>query len=168
MNWFSLFPAISKWVRWSFIFVQVEVNFHWQGSRDFVQKVYENLLRRLCQITSVLTFSTISIQAPSFGSNTCWKICNITQTCEESETFFFNEPGLQYSEARPLSSGAVAMRWFAKINKWQLLPKWFAIGMLVLVNRDQWRTSDCGTIMRLWWEDRQCMHPVSAYLPPFP
>lgn len=121
-NWFSLFPAISKWVRWSFIFVQAEVNFHWQRSRDIVQKVYKNLLRQLHQIITVLNFSTINIHASSFSSNRYWKICNITQTCAESETFFFflNEHRLHYSKVL-LSSGAVAIRWVKKNNGWWLL-----------------------------------------------
>lgn len=157
-----LFPsAISKWVRWSFVFLQVEVNFHWQRSREIVQKVYENLLRWLCQITSVLCFSTISIQASSSSSNRCWKICNITHTCEEAQTFFCNEHRLCYSKALPLSSGAAAARWFTKIN-WQLLLKWFATGILVLASTDKWRTFHWETSVRLCWGDRQGGHPVST------
>lgn len=145
-------------------FLQVEVNFHWQRSREIVQKVYENLLRRLCQITSVFCFSIISIQASSSSSNRCWKICNITQTCEEAETFFFcNEHRLHYGKVLPLSSRAVATRWFTKIN-WQLLLKGFVAGISVQASTYKWRTFHWETSVRLCWEDREYGHPVSTNL----
>lgn len=157
-----LFPsAISKWVRWSLIFLQVEVNFHWQRSREIVQKVYENLLRRLCQITSCSVSVSLAFQPRAPALIDAERFAILPKLVKRLKLFFCNEHRLHYSKALLLRGWAAATRWF---TNWQPLLKWFVAEILVQVSTDKWRTFHWGTFVRLCWEDRQCGHPFSTNL----